>query len=73
MRRSRAHLPDARDLSPGVVLLERLVRRAIERGKCRVDLLRGDEPYKYEWGGIDEPVQRILVRRAETRSAGDVA
>jgi CelD/BcsL family acetyltransferase involved in cellulose biosynthesis len=55
--------PDARDLSPGVVLLERLVRRAIERGKCRVDLLRGDEPYKYEWGGADEPVQRILVRR----------
>jgi CelD/BcsL family acetyltransferase involved in cellulose biosynthesis len=55
--------PDARALSPGVVLLERLVRRAIERGKCRVDLLRGDEPYKYEWGAVDEPVQRILVRR----------
>ena len=55
--------PDARALSPGVVLLERLVRRAIERGKCRVDLLRGDEPYKYEWGGVDEPVMRILVRR----------
>jgi CelD/BcsL family acetyltransferase involved in cellulose biosynthesis len=55
--------PEARELSPGVVLLERLVRLAIERGKCRVDLLRGDEPYKYEWGGVDEPVQRILVRR----------
>jgi CelD/BcsL family acetyltransferase involved in cellulose biosynthesis len=55
--------PEARDLSPGVVLLERLVRRAIERGKCRVDLLRGDEPYKYEWGGVDEPIQRILIRR----------
>ena len=45
------------------MLLERLVRRAIERGKCRVDLLRGNEPYKYEWGAVDEPVQRILVRR----------
>lgn len=55
--------PDARDLSPGVVLLERLVRRAIALGKCRVDLLRGNEPYKYEWGAIDEPIQRILVRR----------
>jgi Protein involved in cellulose biosynthesis (CelD) len=55
--------PEARELSPGIVLLERLVRRAIELGKCRVDLLRGDEPYKYEWGAIDEPVQRILVRR----------
>jgi hypothetical protein len=28
-----------------------------------VDLLRGDEPYKYEWGGVDEPIQRVLVRR----------
>ena len=60
--------PVARELSPGVVLLERLVRRAIERGKCRIDLLRGDEPYKYEWGAIDEPIQRILVRRDATRS-----
>ena len=56
--------PDARALSPGVVLLERIVRWAIERAKCRVDLLRGDEPYKYDWGAIDEPVVRILVRRA---------
>jgi hypothetical protein len=55
--------PEARALSPGVVLLERLVRRAIERGKSRVDLLRGDEPYKYEWGAVDEPISRILVRR----------
>jgi CelD/BcsL family acetyltransferase involved in cellulose biosynthesis len=61
--------PAARELSPGVVLLERLVRRAIDRGKCRVDLLRGDEPYKYEWGGVDEPVQRILVRRGMSAAA----
>lgn len=56
--------PEARDLSPGVVLLERLVRRAIDRGKCRVDLMRGDEPYKYEWGARDEPIKRLLVRRS---------
>jgi CelD/BcsL family acetyltransferase involved in cellulose biosynthesis len=61
--------PDALALSPGVVLLSRLVRRAIERGKCRLDLLRGDEPYKYEWGAVDEPVQRILVRREATGAA----
>jgi CelD/BcsL family acetyltransferase involved in cellulose biosynthesis len=53
----------AHHLSPGVVQLEHLVRRAIDRGKCRVDLLRGNEPYKYEWGAVDEPVMRILVRR----------
>ena len=61
--------PDAKALSPGVVQLERLVRRAIDRGKCRLDLLRGDEPYKYEWGAVDEPIMRILVRRAAAGAA----
>ncbi|MEW5991518.1 MAG: GNAT family N-acetyltransferase [Chloroflexota bacterium] len=55
--------PDARDLSPGVVLVERLIRRALARGQRRFDFLRGDEGYKYEWGGADEPIQRLLVRR----------
>jgi len=55
--------PDARELSPGVVLVERLIRRALERGQRRFDFLRGDEGYKYEWGGTDEPIQRLLVRR----------
>jgi CelD/BcsL family acetyltransferase involved in cellulose biosynthesis len=55
--------PDARELSPGVVLVERLIRRALERGQRRFDFLRGDEDYKYEWGGADEPIQRLLVRR----------
>ena len=55
--------PAARDLSPGVVMVERFMRRAIEAGKSAVDFLRGDEPYKYEWGATDEPIQRLLVRR----------
>ncbi len=55
--------PAARDLSPGVVMVERFMRRAIEQGKSAVDFLRGDEPYKYEWGATDEPIQRLLVRR----------
>lgn len=55
--------PDARDLSPGVVMVERLVRRALEQGKRRLDFLRGDEGYKYEWGAVDEPIQRLLIRR----------
>lgn len=58
--------PEARDLSPGVVMVERLVRRALERGARRLDFLRGDEPYKYEWGAVDEPVMRLLVRRTAT-------
>jgi CelD/BcsL family acetyltransferase involved in cellulose biosynthesis len=59
--------PEARDLSPGVVMVERLVRRAINRGATRMDFLRGDEPYKYEWGAVDEPIQRLLVRRTDRR------
>jgi CelD/BcsL family acetyltransferase involved in cellulose biosynthesis len=29
-----------------------------------MDFLRGNEPYKYEWGARDEPIQRLLVRRS---------
>lgn len=59
--------PDARELSAGVLMVERYIRRAIERGIPRFDLLRGDEAYKYEWGAVDEPIQRVLVRRTEGR------
>ena len=55
--------PDARDLSPGVVMVHRYMERAIETGRHRMDFLRGDESYKYEWGAVDEPIQRLLVRR----------
>src|SRR4029079_8030635 len=63
--------PDARRLSPGVLLVERLMRRAIQRGLKTVDFLRGDESYKYEWGAADEPIQRLLVRRREARRPPD--
>jgi CelD/BcsL family acetyltransferase involved in cellulose biosynthesis len=59
--------PEARELSPGVVMVERYVRRALAVGKRRMDFLRGDEGYKYEWGAVDEPIQRVLVRRTADR------
>jgi CelD/BcsL family acetyltransferase involved in cellulose biosynthesis len=55
--------PDARELSPGVVMTHAYVARALAAGVRRLDFLRGDEPYKYEWGAVDEPIQRLLVRR----------
>ncbi len=55
--------PDARDLSPGVLLISALVERALSAGVGRLDFLRGNEPYKYEWGAVDEPIQRLLVRQ----------
>lgn len=59
--------PEARDLSPGVLMIAKYVERAIATGRHRLDFLRGDEPYKYEWGAIDEPIQRLLVRRSAER------
>jgi CelD/BcsL family acetyltransferase involved in cellulose biosynthesis len=55
--------PDARELSPGVLLTYSYVRRALDHRLRRMDFMRGDEPYKYEWGAVDEPIQRLLVRR----------
>jgi len=55
--------PDARDLSPGVVMIARYIEQALAAGKRRFDFLRGNESYKYDWGSVDEPIQRLLVRR----------
>jgi len=55
--------PEAGSLSPGVLLVWSLVERALETGRTRLDFLRGNEGYKYEWGAVDEPIQRLLVRR----------
>ena len=46
-----------------MILLAKFIERTIREGCRRFDLLRGDEAYKYEWGAVDEPIQRILVRR----------
>lgn len=59
--------PDARELSPGVLMIAAYVERAIATGRHRLDFLRGNEPYKYEWGAVDEPIQRLLVRRTPPR------
>jgi CelD/BcsL family acetyltransferase involved in cellulose biosynthesis len=54
---------EARDLSPGVLMIYSYIVRALATGIRRLDFLRGDEPYKYDWGAEDEPIQRLLVRR----------
>ena len=62
--------PEARDLSPGVVMVACYIQRAIELGRTRLDFLRGDEPYKYEWGAVDSPIERLLVQRAAPSAGG---
>jgi len=57
--------PHAFDLSPGILLVYSLIARALAAGVSRLDFLRGNESYKYAWGAVDEPVQRLLVRRRD--------
>ena len=51
-------------LSPGWVLLARLIEHAIAQGRTRFDFLQGNEDYKHRFGGVDEPVYRTLIHGA---------
>jgi CelD/BcsL family acetyltransferase involved in cellulose biosynthesis len=62
--------PEARELSPGVVMVACYIQRAIQLGRTRLDFLRGDEPYKYEWGAVDSPIERLLVQRTAPAAEG---
>lgn len=52
-------------LSVGLILKARCIEEAIMAGKKRFDFLRGKEPYKYDLGGIDQPVYRCRVTRSQ--------
>lgn len=56
--------PAFRALSVGLLLKAFCIRDAIESGMKRFDFLRGQEHYKYELGGVDAPIYRLLVQRA---------
>ncbi len=53
-----------RTLSPGWVLLSYLIQWAIEQGRTAFDFMRGDEDYKYRFGGQDRFVWRARLERA---------
>ena len=50
-------------LSPGIVLVGLLLEQAAGEGCDVLDLLRGDEPYKYRFGAQDRPVERFTLQR----------
>jgi CelD/BcsL family acetyltransferase involved in cellulose biosynthesis len=50
-------------LSPGIVLMGKLIQQAIEQKRAVFDFLRGSEDYKYRLGGKDTHVYRLLVER----------
>ena len=51
-------------LSPGIVLLGYHIQDSIAKGRTAFDFLRGDEAYKYRFGGQDLEVLQITVRRS---------
>jgi CelD/BcsL family acetyltransferase involved in cellulose biosynthesis len=48
-----------RELSPGWVLLGRLLQWANEHGRREFDFMRGDEEYKYRFGAVNRHVMRV--------------
>jgi CelD/BcsL family acetyltransferase involved in cellulose biosynthesis len=51
-----AYFPAAAEASPGAVLVDLLIGRAIEAGRSRFDLLKGDEAYKFRLGARPRPL-----------------
>lgn len=51
--------PAAADASPGIVLGDELIRRAIAAGRRRFDFLKGREGYKRRFGAISRPLTLI--------------
>ncbi|MFN3490616.1 MAG: GNAT family N-acetyltransferase [Anaerolineales bacterium] len=54
---SRSHM----DLSPGWVLLSHTIQWCCENGRYEFDFMRGDEDYKYRFGGVNRFVMRVKI------------
>lgn len=50
-----------REYSPGWVLLAYMLQWANENAITEFDFMRGDEPYKYKFGGIDRHIYRVTM------------
>ncbi len=51
------------EFSPGWVLLAYLLRWANENRRAEFDFMRGDEDYKYRFGGVDKRLVRLRIVR----------
>jgi CelD/BcsL family acetyltransferase involved in cellulose biosynthesis len=52
---------DFMELSPGWVLLTHEIQWACEHGRHEFDFMRGDEEYKYRFGGVNKYVMRVIA------------
>jgi CelD/BcsL family acetyltransferase involved in cellulose biosynthesis len=51
--------PEFVRLSAGAQTLGHLIDVSVRSGEVAIDLLRGEEPYKYGWGAQDEQTYRL--------------
>jgi CelD/BcsL family acetyltransferase involved in cellulose biosynthesis len=56
---SREHM----ELSPGWVLLAHTIQWCTEHGRYEFDFMRGDEEYKYRFGGVNQYVMRVRIAK----------
>ncbi|MDL1911023.1 GNAT family N-acetyltransferase [Chloroflexi bacterium CFX6] len=54
---------DFMELSPGWVLLGHTIQWCCENGRYEFDFMRGDEEYKYRFGGVNRYVMRARAAR----------
>ena len=64
---------EMRELSPGWVLLGEMLKWANENKRLSFDFMRGDEDYKYRFGGINRYVVRAMVERPINKSSAGLA
>ena len=62
--------PQFAHISPGVLANLVAIRQAISEKCSLFDFLRGDEPYKREWGA--QPVKMVRIRAAPPRPAAQI-
>ncbi|RJP53514.1 MAG: GNAT family N-acetyltransferase [Anaerolineaceae bacterium] len=51
------------ELSPGWVLMAKVIEWCCENGRHEFDFMRGDEEYKYRFGGVNKYVMRARLTR----------
>lgn len=56
---SREHM----ELSPGWVLLAYTIQWCCDNGRYEFDFMRGDEEYKYRFGGVNKYVMRVKLNK----------
>jgi CelD/BcsL family acetyltransferase involved in cellulose biosynthesis len=60
-----AYEPEARRLSPGLILVSELIEDAIDRKVEVFDFMRGPERYKYQLGSEAVPLNNVQVFRSQ--------